>query len=348
MIFKQDDWKRTQLRLPTDMHEKLSNYAEINGLSQNAAILQILEKVLNSDIAVSKLTIVESLKNIEMLLNSKDFQFDNGSLIASRLNECLKVTNEISNAKLTPSKVAEKMAEESSTKFTNYFSGASQPTFFELEEFANFFGVNSDWMKHGNLPKFNVKYDRLSTNPEEAIKEILNISLCEITDLSSQSSLRPTDIYLVRKDSEAGEFLIVRKFNDWVVDVIKTPIHVSDVIGSGGESMLKSLFVTLKFLYELYINSRLENCVFVKGYIVSPSEFSNLSEGIIHPLSILQNIPANTWWEDIWDASMYGKNEYWKGFQNIAAHIQKCVDSDKWLSEVSAKIKKHEFDLLKN
>lgn len=355
MIFKQDDWKRTQVRLPPEVHEQLNRYAEINGLSQNAAILQILEKVLNSDVAVSKLTIVESLKNIEMLLNSKRFQFDNDSLIASRLNECLKMTNEISHSKLTPSKVAEIMGENSAHQFSNYFAGTEQPSFFELDNFARFFGVNSEWLKHGNLPKFKVEYDRLSTRPEEAVKEILNIPLYSPVEIEPEDQkennpfapVRPKDIYLVRNDSKAGEFLIVRKYNEWVVDVLKTPIHVSDVIGAGGESMLKSLFVTLKFLYELYTNSRLENCVFVKGFIVSDSEFNDLCEGVLHPLDILKYCSNNTWWEDIWDEKMSVNNSYWDGFRKISSHIQRCVNDDKYLSDISQRITIHDFDILK-
>lgn len=348
MIFKQDDWKRTQVRLPPHIHEKLNQYAELNGLSQNAAMLQILEKVLNSDVTLSKLTIVESLNNIEMLLSSKNFQFDDTSIVASRLNECLKMTNEVSHHKLTPSKVAELLNEDSALHMGKYFDGLDQPNFIELDKLSKFFGVNNEWLKHGNLPKFNVKYERLSTIPAEAVKQLLNISIDKTKQHNIDNLIRPTDIYLVRKNSNAGEFLIVKKYNDWSAEVIKTPIHVSDVIGSGGTNMLKSLFVTLEFLYEIYINSRLENCVFVRGFIVEPSDFSDLLEGIIHPLFILKHATNSTWWEDIWDSKMSNKQEYWKGFKSISNQIQSSINDDKNLSETRLRIKKHDFDILKN
>ena len=339
MIFKQDEWKRSQLRLPLDLHERLVKFAEKNGLSMNSAIVEILEKTLNDDITLSKLTVLESLENIENLLKSKEFAFDRSSEVATRLVDCLKMTNDLVHPNLTPSRVAELLGEESASKFQDYFSGITEPSFKELEKFAVFFGVNEGWLKHGNLPKFNADYFRMSLNPEIATVELLN--------LNDETKEKPTDIYLIRNQSQAGELLIIRKYGEWRVDILRTPMHVSNVIGAGGYGMLKSFFVTLRILYSLYTSSLFKNAVNVRGYIVKNNKFDDLSEGIIHPLSLLKSEFNSTWWEDIWDAGMYKKNEYWDGFGNIAQSIQEGIQTDENLSRLVDKIRSQELDILK-
>lgn len=340
MIFKQDDWKRSQLRLPTNLHERLVQFADKNGLSMNAAIIDILEKSLDNDISLSKLTVLESLKNIEGLLKSKEFDFDRTSEVAARLVDCLKMTNEITGPDLTPSRVAELLGEESASKFSDYFNGISEPSFNELKIFSKFFGVNEKWLKHGSLPKFNVDYFRMSLNPEIAVNELLN--------LNDKEKDKPLDIFFIRNQSKAGELLIVRKYSDWSADILRTPMHVSDVIGAGGFGMLKSFFVTLRILYELYISSSHKNSVNVRGFIVRNDKYDDISEGILHPLTLLKNETNNTWWEDIWDPSMHKKNEYWDGFGNIAQSVQEGIMTDEYLSSVVDKVKKHELDILKS
>lgn len=340
MIFKQDDWKRSQLRLPIDLHERLVKFAEKNGLSMNSAIIEILEKTLNNDISLSKLTILESLKNIEDLLKSKEFEFDRTSEVAARLIDCLKMTNDLVSPELTPSNIAELLGEESASKFVDYFAGIKEPSFKELDKFSSFFGVNEGWLKHGNLPKFNIEYFRMSLNPEIAVIELLN--------LNDNSQSKPTDIYFIRNKSKSGELLIVRKYSKWSIDILITPMHISDVIGAGGYSMLKSFFVTLKILYELYISSSIKNTVNIKSFIIENNKFNDIREGVIHPLTILKDQNNSTWWEDIWDASMYKKNEYWDGFGKIAKYIQDGVNTDEVLLNFVSKIKTHELDIFKD
>ena len=39
----QDDWKRTQIRMPQDQYESLMHYAEQNNLSLNTAMIELME-----------------------------------------------------------------------------------------------------------------------------------------------------------------------------------------------------------------------------------------------------------------------------------------------------------------
>ena len=49
----QEDWKRTQIRMPQEQYQAVVDYAEKNNLSLNSAVLELLDKALDSDSAVS-------------------------------------------------------------------------------------------------------------------------------------------------------------------------------------------------------------------------------------------------------------------------------------------------------
>ena len=49
----QEDWKRTQIRMPHEQYQTLVDYAEKNNLSLNSAVLELLDKALDSDSAVN-------------------------------------------------------------------------------------------------------------------------------------------------------------------------------------------------------------------------------------------------------------------------------------------------------
>ncbi|WP_151796852.1 hypothetical protein [Acinetobacter soli] len=46
----QDDWKRTQVRMPQEQYESLMDYAEKNNLSLNTAMLELMDLGLKSKI----------------------------------------------------------------------------------------------------------------------------------------------------------------------------------------------------------------------------------------------------------------------------------------------------------
>ena len=49
----QEDWKRTQIRMPQEQYQTVVDYAEKNNLSLNSAVLELLDKALDSDSAVN-------------------------------------------------------------------------------------------------------------------------------------------------------------------------------------------------------------------------------------------------------------------------------------------------------
>lgn len=44
----QDDWKRTQVRMPQDLYADLTNYAKENNLSLNSAMIVLMNKGLET------------------------------------------------------------------------------------------------------------------------------------------------------------------------------------------------------------------------------------------------------------------------------------------------------------
>lgn len=80
---KQDEWKRTQLRIPQGQYDSVAAYAEQNNLSLNSAILDLVNKGLEyiekfsanniEDEDMVSDEIREHLKSIERLLIEKDF-----------------------------------------------------------------------------------------------------------------------------------------------------------------------------------------------------------------------------------------------------------------------------------
>ena len=49
----QEDWKRTQIRMPQEQYQTVVDYAEKNNLSLNSAVLELLDKALDLDNAVN-------------------------------------------------------------------------------------------------------------------------------------------------------------------------------------------------------------------------------------------------------------------------------------------------------
>ena len=49
----QEDWKRTQIRMPQEQYQTVVDYAEKNNLSLNSAVLELLDEALDSDSAVN-------------------------------------------------------------------------------------------------------------------------------------------------------------------------------------------------------------------------------------------------------------------------------------------------------
>lgn len=80
---KQDEWKRTQVRMPLDQYEDVVKYAENKSLSLNSALLDLVAKGLEFDKKFDpskfknggdiEYEVLEHFKKIEKLLEEMEF-----------------------------------------------------------------------------------------------------------------------------------------------------------------------------------------------------------------------------------------------------------------------------------
>ena len=82
-VLNQDDWKRTQVRMPLDQYDDVVKYAEQNSLSLNSAVLDLVSKGLEYDMKFDpskfenggdiEYEVLEHFKKIEKLLEEMEF-----------------------------------------------------------------------------------------------------------------------------------------------------------------------------------------------------------------------------------------------------------------------------------
>ncbi|WP_312971068.1 hypothetical protein [Acinetobacter gerneri] len=69
----QEDWKRTQIRMPQEQYQTVVDYAEKNNLSLNSAVLELLDKALDLDnsVNVNEQSITKIADKVVERLNQK-------------------------------------------------------------------------------------------------------------------------------------------------------------------------------------------------------------------------------------------------------------------------------------
>lgn len=75
----QDDWKRTQVRMPQEQYEELMSYAEKNNLSLNTAILEFIENGLSIE---NSLTHGKNINSVFFPKNSTTNEYTNENPIS--------------------------------------------------------------------------------------------------------------------------------------------------------------------------------------------------------------------------------------------------------------------------
>ena len=109
----QDDWKRTQVRIPQDQYDDLVDYAENKGISLNTAIIELLDnglKIVNSrvspeDIDVKIIKLANGKKRLIYGKFLKAFDLDYTQDLTS-----LKVDIELSLKRLYESSLFKRLA----------------------------------------------------------------------------------------------------------------------------------------------------------------------------------------------------------------------------------------------
>jgi plasmid stability protein len=262
--------------------------------------------------------------------------------VGIRLTSALDQLNRVRAARMRkPSHIAQAIGESGASAVEDWFIGMDEPTFVQLERVADYIGCSQAWLQHGDGQMFQVDSTRLSENPGEAVAWLL--------DLDREEHQRVRTLHLIREDDESGSLLIVKQYEDWHCTAWRTPIHVSDHIGAGGERALACLSVTLQLLYGYYTSSHLRGSgLVIKSYQLSIDAAKAIRSGNAHALSALDDGVERPWWEDIWDKSQYETHTgYWSGWTKLCQRIANAVAFWNELAQQRDEIARKQHPLLR-
>lgn len=249
----------------------------------------------------------------------KDERNSRRQVVAERLNRLLQVVNDgrYMRPPILMSHIAEQIGLDHAEEFENWFLGVKEPAMSQLDAIANHLGADNNWLKHGTHCVFPQSYCRLSRDPFEAVEWLTKWNSKSLADTALTKTL-----FLVRENSETGSLAFVKLDEQNRCQIFNTSYHVSEAIGAGGEGDLIGIFLTFELLYKLHTSSNID----VYGYQLDKAQFEQLLAGNTHPRSLCDS--PSTWWEDIWDAEMYPKHDYWIGWSKICARIGRNIDSN--------------------
>lgn len=236
-------------------------------------------------------------------------------LVASRFRESLELMNEgNSYSPFTIAKLAQLMKLHKIGELERVFNAKEEPSFEFIVHFCNTFGINKDWLIHGQ----GNPYD----NPEQTNFD----PLAYYSEIEKEN---PNRIYFIMNDSEVGEVFILLELSDFKYKILQRTWHVSSHVGGGGRSQIYGLY---KLIRKLKKNGHSLKC---GGRILDPEVFENLLSGRAFPDSVLSR-PSheNPWWDDFTD--VYGKYPistnydewYGKGFSYSQSVVREKLEGE--------------------
>lgn len=199
---------------------------------------------------------------------------DNDVPFARRLTYALTLLNEnrTYNA-LTVSRVAEALEAERVSDVLMYFDGRKEPPIRFMRDFAAKFGVNAEWLIHGEDEAFYCS-EPIAFTPLDAISFI------------EQNGHE--DIFVIRSDSSYGECAIVVRVESWRYVTINGIWHVSSHVGGTGRSQMEDLC--------LFFVHMLTKRMLFRGFALDDETFYKLKEGHIYPGSVLEGRSRGSDW----------------------------------------------------
>lgn len=202
--------------------------------------------------------------------------------VASRFRELLALMNEgNSYSPYTIAKLAQLMKLHKIGELERVFNAKEEPSFEFIDHFCNTFGINKDWLIHGQSTPYS-NTEKTNFDPLAYYSEI--------------EKENPNRIYFIMNNSEVGEVFILLELSDFKYKILQRTWHVSSHVGGGGRSQIYGLYKLIKKLKE---NDHYLKC---GGRILKPEVFENLLSGRVFPDSVLSR-PSheNPWWDDFTD-----------------------------------------------
>ncbi|QUY51889.1 Arc family DNA-binding protein [Psychrobacter pacificensis] len=311
------------LRIPTELKERIAVASQASGRSINAEAQYRLEKSFNSQNGSYKEAIVELREFFDSHLRKNRLEE-----ISQKLNFLLEEARAVTGTDSPSiSRVAEALGYKTVGLTEDWFEGRKEPDFEVLTKIAKYFGAQEKWLIHNEGKPFEKIDFEFSRDIERNAEQLL--SGC--TDGSEAQA-----IWFVRNQSKNGELIIVKHFNSWHGQVLDTRVHVSNTVGFGGAEDRALMSLTLKYLCRKHLLK-------TYGTIVSEADYDRLLWEKENPIKVIQNFRRSTWIEDIWDKSMYMKeeNSYWEGWIDMCRSNATFIEHDDYspkLSDISSNI----------
>lgn len=221
--------------------------------------------------------------------------------IIKQFNQVLDLLNEKKTyGKYTIAGLAQLMKLHSVGELECVFLGSQEPSFEFINHFCATFGINRNWLIEGKEAPFR-EFEGTQYDPLDYLDEI--------------EALAPNRLYFIRSASEMGEVFLLLKLSDYKYKIISRVWHISDHVGSGGQSQIFGMYRLILALQK----SRLSTSC--GGRILPEDKFNDLLGGNVFPGSVIE-FPAqeNPWWDDFVDVhhkypiSSNYESWYGKGF----------------------------------
>ncbi|KZM50771.1 hypothetical protein OA90_07075 [Labrenzia sp. OB1] len=274
---KAKDKDQFVVRLPDGMRDQIAEAAKLSNRSMNAEIVARLEQTFMSS-------------------------------VSTRYKWALAQINDAVHAKISVSKVAEAVSEETAEQLERVFGGSAYPPFELSDRVAKYLNVRPDWLKHGEGHPFEV-HDLYS----------YGVDLAEM--LAKQ---RPKRIVFIRSMAREGNVAIVTMHDGFVCQIFKTTLNLSEVVGGSGEYDQARFSNTCRKLSLDY--RRLDS----SSYLLEPEPFIQLIHGDLNPLLAVKQARSSSWFSDWWQPSSFENQAndygYWAGYQELCKRVYRHIE----------------------
>lgn len=236
-------------------------------------------------------------------------------LVASRFKKSLELMNEGNDySPFTIAKLAQHMKLHKIGELERVFNAEEEPSFEFISHFCNTFGINKNWLIHGQGYPYS-NQEQTNFDPLEYYSKI--------------EKEKPNRIYFIMNNSKIGEVFILLELSDFKYKIFQRTWHVSSHVGGGGMNQIYGLY---KLIKKLKKNNYSLKC---GGRILEPEVFQKLLSGKVFPDSILsRSSHENPWWDDFID--VYGKYPissnyaewYGKGFLYAQSVVREKLEDE--------------------
>jgi hypothetical protein len=207
------------------------------------------------------------------------------------------------------SRVAEAVGAERVSDVSKYFEGKEEPPIQFMRSFAFKFGINPQWLIHGE---------------DEAFYCAEPVVFSALDAIPFIEEGKPEEIFVVKSKSEHGETAIVVRLDDLRYVTMNGVWHVSRHVGGTGRSQM----VDLCQLF-LYILDKKLPC---RGFALDEHVFEQVTNGEIYPGSAFDRHNASSdWWISLLDiehrepGAAHYKKWHGQSFLDAQEILRQCV-----------------------